>query len=76
MVDGREVWRRGVTGDWSQVAVAKISLQSITAVEETVFAGAMDDGDVARFSGRKRERLEGFDKVSGRATSGLLEARG
>jgi hypothetical protein len=68
VLDQREVWRRSITGAWSRIAVTDISLQSITSVEGTIFAGGMDDAVMLRISANgKVERLEGFDKVPGRS---------
>jgi hypothetical protein len=67
VVDGQEIWRRGLDGTWTRVATAEFGLQSIASVDGMIFGGAMDEAAIVRIpvSG-DAERLEGFDICSGR----------
>ena len=37
VIDGHEIWRRGLDGAWTRVATADISLQSITSLDGMIF---------------------------------------
>jgi hypothetical protein len=68
VVDGQEIWRRDARGAWSRVTTTGISLQSITSVGGTIFAGGMDEAAMVRVSASgQAERLTGFDNVPGRS---------
>jgi hypothetical protein len=68
VVDRREVWRRDVSSAWSRVAKTDVSLQSITSVEDTIFAGERDQAVMLRITANgEAERLQGFDAVPGRS---------
>jgi hypothetical protein len=68
VVDGKEVWRRTAAGAWSKVTMTDICLQSITAINGTIFCGAMDEAVIMRVSvNGEPERLKGFDIVPGRS---------
>ena len=68
VVDGKEVWRRTAAGARSKVTMADICLQSITAIDGTIFCGAMDEAVMMRVSVKgEPERLKGFDIVPGRS---------
>jgi hypothetical protein len=67
VVDGHEIWRRGLDGGWTRVATADISLQSITSIDGMIFGGGMDEAAMVRIPvDGKAERLAGFDSCSGR----------
>ncbi len=66
VVDGKEVWRRAATSEWSKVTTTDICLQSITVIDDTIFCGAMDEAVMMRICGNgEPERLKGFDIVPG-----------
>ncbi len=68
VVDGQEIRRRDAKGAWSRVTATGICLQSITAVDGTVFGGGMDEAVMIRIAaGGEPERLKSFDIVPGRS---------
>ena len=67
IVDGSEIWRRKNTGQWMKIATAPIPLQSIVAINDTIYAGGMDEAVILRIcSEGVVERLTGFDQTPGR----------
>lgn len=67
VIDGKEIWRRAVSGAWSSVATATMSLQSIASIRGTIFGGGADEAEIVRIPvGGPAERLSGLDKVPGR----------
>lgn len=68
VVDGEAVARRSPAGDWTELATSELGIVSCLSVADAVYAGTEgarllrvgDDGSV--------ERVEGFDRVEGRAT--------
>ena len=68
IVDDKEIWRRDISGGWTHLATADISLQSITASGDLIFGGAMDEPAVLRISPKGDVvRLVGFNNTEGRA---------
>ena len=67
VIDGQEVWRRSLTGAWCRIASVGSPVQSITAVNDTVFVGGQEEAILLRITATGEvERLAGFDKVPGR----------
>jgi hypothetical protein len=68
VIDGKEIWRRAVSGAWSRVATVSMCLQSITSVDGSIFGGGMEEAEVVRIpKGGPTERLRGLDNVQGRS---------
>jgi hypothetical protein len=67
VVDQHEIWRRGRDGAWMRIATTEFNLQSIASIDGMIFGGAMDEAAMVRIPlNGEAERLEGFDKCSGR----------
>lgn len=67
VIDGHEIWRRGVDGTWAMAAKAELCLQSIASANGIIFGGGRDDAAIVRIPAvGEGERLVGFDVCSGR----------
>jgi hypothetical protein len=67
VVNHQEIWRRALTGTWSKIASAAISLQSLAAVGSTIFCGGSDEAALIRIpASGTPERLRSFDATPGR----------
>ena len=66
VIDEREIWQRSDEGVWSRMTTSDIELQSIAAVDGTIFGGGMAEASVVCVSNDRAERLTGFDDVAGR----------
>jgi hypothetical protein len=67
VIDEREIWRRGTSGDWCQAAIVDLAVQSLTATKETIYVGGSDEAAIVRISPEGlSERLDGFDHAPGR----------
>ena len=68
IVDGKEIWRRSASGEWSPVATADVALASIASVNGKIFAGSMEEAVMVSItSSNEVEHLIGFDHVPGRS---------
>jgi hypothetical protein len=68
IIDSQQIWRRHLNGEWKQVAVTDIALQSVTSISGTIFAGGMDEAALFRIlPNGTTERLTSFDRIPGRA---------
>ena len=68
IVDGKEIWRRSASGEWSPVATADAALASIASVNGKIFAGSMEGAVLFSIaSGSKVDHVMGFDNVPGRS---------
>ena len=68
IVDGKEIWRRSASGEWSPVATAEVALASIASLNGKIFAGSMEGAVmVSVTSSNEVEHLIGFDNVPGRS---------
>jgi hypothetical protein len=66
IVDGRSLWRRARTADWSTIATVETDLACCVTVGDIIYAGT-DDALVLRVGAAGEiERLRGFEEVAGR----------
>jgi hypothetical protein len=67
VIDGHEIWRRGLENAWTKIVATRIGLQSIAAMNGMIFAGGSDEAAIVRVSANGAvERLPGFDLCAGR----------
>jgi hypothetical protein len=68
IVDETEIWRRSMSGEWSQVATTDVALASIASVNGKIFAGSMEEAVMVSIApSNEVEHLAGFDHVPGRS---------
>lgn len=69
VVDGSAVMRRSVEGEWTDLMTSDHGVVSCLSVDEVVYAGTEGAHLLCvRRDGGPVERVEGFDRVDGRAT--------
>src|ERR1700677_1482722 len=66
VVDGKEIWRRSSSAEWSLVAMTSILLESILSIGGEILAATAEAGLVRVLTSGDAERLTGFDTISGR----------
>lgn len=67
VVDGAAVMRRSPAGEWSELATSKLGIVSCLSVDEVVYAGTEGAHLLRVGADGSVERVEGFDRVAGRA---------
>jgi hypothetical protein len=67
VVEGQEIRRRSIGGEWAQVATTDIALESILSNGGIIYGGASAEAAMLSIpAGGEAKRLTGFDDVPGR----------
>ena len=65
VVDGRELWRSVLRGEWERVTSSDMDLRCVEAVNDEVYAGSAE-AHLLRYDGATIQVVDDFEQVEGR----------